>query len=91
MFRITEDLSSGSFVQYLAKVTRMVLSCSLTWKWSVLWQHIVTIVTYSPSRKALFLDSELHTHTHTHTHIGLQYAAITPTTSMSTNTIEPLL
>ena len=30
--------------------------------------------------------SELHTHTHTH--IGLQYAAITPTLSMSTDTIE---
>jgi len=32
-----------------------------------------------------FLYSELHTH------IGLQYAAITPTTSMSTDTTEPFL
>ena len=42
MFRITEDPSSGSFVQYLAKITRMSLSCLLTWTRSVLWQHILT-------------------------------------------------
>ena len=44
MFRITEDPSSGSLVQYLAKITitKMFLSCPLSWAWSVLWQHIVT-------------------------------------------------
>jgi len=42
MFRITEDPSSGSLIQSLAKITVMVLSCPLTWTWSVLWQHIVT-------------------------------------------------
>ena len=31
MFQITEDPSSGSLVQYLAKIARMVLSCPLTW------------------------------------------------------------
>jgi len=31
MFPITEDPSSGSLVQYLTKITRMVLSCPLTW------------------------------------------------------------
>ena len=40
MFRITRDPSSGSFIQCLAKITVMVLSCPLTWTWSVLWQHI---------------------------------------------------
>jgi len=40
MFRITVDPSSGSLVQYLAKITKMVLSCPLTWTWSVLWQQI---------------------------------------------------
>jgi len=45
MFRITEDPSSGSLVQYLAKLTR----------------------------------------------IGLQYAVITPTMSISTDTIETFL
>jgi len=39
MLRNTEDPSSGSLVQYLAKITRMVISCPLTWAWSVLWQH----------------------------------------------------
>jgi len=42
MFRITEDPSSGSLVQNLAKITLMFLSCPLTWTWSMLWQHIVT-------------------------------------------------
>ena len=74
MFRITEDPSSGSLVQYLAKITRMVLSCPLTWTWSVLWQHIVkqcvclfvclcVCVCSSSSRKSAFLDNELHTRT----------------------------
>ena len=69
MFRITEDPSSGSLVQYLAKITRMILSCPLTWIGSVLWQHIVTrfvcvCVVYCIERH-FFLDSELDTHTHT--------------------------
>ena len=42
MFRITEDSSSGSLVQFLVKITRMILSCPLTRKWSLLWQYIVT-------------------------------------------------
>ena len=44
MFRFTDDPSSGSLVQCLAKITVMVLSCPLIWTWSVLWQHIVTMV-----------------------------------------------
>ena len=42
MFRITDDPSSGSLVQSLEKIRRMILSCPLTWTRSVLWQHIVT-------------------------------------------------
>ena len=42
MFRITEDPSSGSLVQCLAKITVMVLSCPLTWTRSVLRHHILT-------------------------------------------------
>jgi hypothetical protein len=30
MFRITEDLSSVSLIQYLAKITRVVLPCPST-------------------------------------------------------------
>jgi len=59
MFRITEDPSSGSLIQCLAKITSMVISCLLTWTWSVLWQHILT--RGSLYRKA-FLYSELRTH-----------------------------
>ena len=40
MFQIKRDPSSGSFIQCLAKITLMVLSCGLTRMWSVLWQHI---------------------------------------------------
>jgi len=32
MFRIARDPSSGSFIQCLAKITVMVLSCPLTWR-----------------------------------------------------------
>ena len=39
MFRITEDPSSGSLEQCLAKITKMVVSCPLTWTWSVLCQR----------------------------------------------------
>ena len=35
MFRITENPSSGSLVQYLAKITEKILSCPLTWRLSV--------------------------------------------------------
>jgi len=31
MFRITKDPPSGSLIQYLTKITRIVLSCPLTW------------------------------------------------------------
>jgi len=48
----------------------------------------IRMVLSCPLTWSAFLDSELHTHTHTHTYSGLQYATITPTTSMSTDTIE---
>ena len=44
MFLITEDPPSGSLVQCLAKITRMILLCLLTWTGSVLWQHVVTVI-----------------------------------------------
>ena len=58
MSRITEDPSSESFIQCLAKITVVVVSCPLTWTWSVLWQHIVTrcaFVCSSLYMKALLL------------------------------------
>ena len=44
MFWITKDPSSGSLIQYLAKITVMVLSCPLTWAQLALWQHILPVV-----------------------------------------------
>jgi len=71
MFRITRDPSSGSFIQCLAKITVMVLSCPLIWTWSVLWQHIypwcvcvlhsAECVCTAQSREAS-IDSTVHTH-----------------------------
>jgi len=94
MFRITEDPSSESLVQCLAKITRMVLSCPLTRTWSVLWQHIVTgclcvcvCVCSSLYRKPLVPSCTVN-YTHTPRE---EYAAITPTTSISTDTIKPVL
>jgi len=43
MFRITEDTLSGSLLQCLAEIIKMVQSCSLTWMWSVLWQQYAAI------------------------------------------------
>ena len=40
MFRITGYPYSGSFIQCLAKITVMVLSCPLIRTQSMLWQHI---------------------------------------------------
>ena len=75
MFRITEDPSSGSLVQCLAKNFKNV--------------SIVSV----DMDKALpsYTVNYTHTHTHTQTHNGSEYAAITPTFSMSTDTIESFL
>jgi len=72
MFRITKDPSSGSLIQYLAKITIVVLLRPLS---PFLYGELHTRITGPPF---FYL-------------ITAQYAAITPTTSMSTDTIEPLL
>jgi hypothetical protein len=43
MIRIAEDPSSVSLEEFLAKITRIILSCLLIWTGSVLWQHIVNL------------------------------------------------
>jgi len=60
MFRTTEDPSSGSIVQCLAKIIKLVLSCPLKWTWSLLWHHILTRCVC-----VCVVHSELYTHTHT--------------------------
>ena len=84
MFRITRDPSSGSFIQCLPKITIMVLSCPLAWTQSMLWQNIC------PWCVCVLHCLERHSSA-VHTYTTGKYAAITPTTSMPTDTIEPLL
>jgi len=67
MFRITEDPSSGSLVECLAKNYK------------------------NDSIVSVDMDKALHIQLTTHTHSGPQYAAITPTFSMSMDTIESFL
>jgi len=47
MFRATQDPSSGSLVQCLDKITRMILSCPLTWTRALYRQHIVTVIRWN--------------------------------------------
>jgi len=42
MFRFTQEPSSGSYNQYLAKITSLIQMCVLVQTLPVLWQHIVT-------------------------------------------------
>jgi len=78
MFRITEDPSSGSLVQCLAKNYKN--------------DSIVSVDMDRVGVKAAYCDPlYLHIQWTTHTHNGLEYADITPTLSMSTDTIEPFL
>ena len=82
MFRITNDPSSGRIVQCLVK--------------NYMVDSIVSVDMDMVSAMAAYTDTLCvcavhcigrHTHTHTHTQPS-QYATITPTLSMSTDTIE---
>jgi len=78
MFRITEDPSSGSIVQCLVKNYKndSIVSVDM----DVVLRCVVHCI------GSAFLYSELHT-----THNVSEYGDITPTLSMSTDTIEPFL
>jgi len=78
MFRITEDPSSGSLVQCLAKNYKN--DCIV----SVVMDKVGIMAAYCNLMCVRVVN-------YTHTHIRLQSAAVTPTTSMSTDTIEPFL
>ena len=81
MFRITEDPSSGSLVQCLAKNYKN--GCIV----SVEVDKVGVMAVYSDPMCVRVVYSEPHTHSHN----GSQYATITPTLSMSTDTIESFL
>ena len=103
MFRITEDPSSGSLVRCLAKNYRndsvvsvdmgigvMATYCDLLCVCSSLYMKalpdsIVSIDMDMIESGSAFIYSELHTHNRS------EYAAITPTLSVSTDTTESFL
>ena len=83
----------GALYSAWLKITRMVLSCPLTWTWSVLWQHILTRCVCVCVCVCVCIYSSLYRKAHwtTHTHNRSQYAAITPNLFTSTDTIESFL
>jgi hypothetical protein len=78
MFRITEDPSSGSLVQCLAKnyKNNSIVSINMH-KVGVMAAY--SAFTYSELHTRTHTHAHTHTHTHTRTHNRSQYAAITPT------------
>ena len=84
MFRITQDPSSGSLVLCLAKNYKngSIVSFNMG--------KVGVMAAYSDPLCVCVVHC-LHIQWTTHTHKGSQYAAITPTLSMSTDTIESLL
>jgi len=58
MFRITEDPSSGSFVQCLVKIIKMAVSFLLTWTLSVIWQHNLTLIKLNSGQSVLETDKQ---------------------------------
>ena len=91
MFRITEDPSSGSLVQCLAKNYKndsiVFVDMDKVGVMAACSDPVVQFLLYegTPSYTANY------THTHTHTHNGSEYIAITPTLNISTDTIESFL
>jgi len=79
MFRITEDPSSGSLVQCLAKHYKNDSIVSID------MDNVGVMAAYEGTQECL------HIQWTTHTRNGSEHAAITPTLSMSTDTIESFL
>ena len=95
MFRITEDPSSGSLVQCLAKIYKsdsivcvdMDRVCVMAAYCDRLCVRVCACVQFTVYEGTAFINSELHTRTHNRS----QYAAITPILSVSTDTTESFL
>ena len=58
MFQFTQEPSSGSQSQYLAKITGMFPLCLSIRALSVLWRHILAVI----KREGLLRDIKWHTH-----------------------------
>ena len=68
MFRITEDPSSGSILQCLAKNYKNGSIVSVDMDRCVLWQHILRVcVQFTVCVVPSYTVNYTHTHTHTHT------------------------
>ena len=85
MFRITGDPSSGNLVQGLIKNYKNGSIVSVDMDKVGVMAACFDRVCSSLYMKALQIQRTTHTHNQS------QYAAITPTLSMSTDTIEPFL
>jgi len=83
MFRFTQETSSESQSQCLAKIIGKVPLCLSIWALSVLLRHIPTCFV------CVFQHGELQTQTHTHTQNRSENATITLTTSITTRTLVP--
>ena len=99
MFRFTQESSSGSYSQSLAKITILVQLCVSIQTLSVLWRHILTwfaCVWFTVQRSTSFhsepytvlLCTVNHTHAQQILLLQSQYATITLTTSVPTRTVE---
>jgi hypothetical protein len=98
MFRITRDTSSGSIIQCLAKITVTYLTFHrqcLSRLCSTHTHHGVSPLLYFHYICFLYMSScfgiDLILNQTPNLSNYSKYAAITPTTSISTDTIEPLL
>jgi len=44
MFQLTQEPSSGSYIQRLAKITSLVQLCMSVQTLSLLWRHILSVI-----------------------------------------------
>ena len=89
MFRFTQEPSSGSYKQSLAKLTSLVQLCESVQTLSVVWRYIVTCVCVycSLCKEVQYFFAQWTIRTHTRS----EYAAITLTTTVPTRTAEQVL
>jgi len=88
MFRFTQEPSSGSHSQYLAKLTGMVPLCLSMCALPVLWRHILTCFVCA---RGSLCRKVLPARRTTHTQNGSEYAAVTLATHILTSAVEPCL
>ena len=58
MFRFTQEPSSGSYNQCLAKITSPVQLCMLVQTLPVLWQHVLTVIISLVGYSKMFVNCQ---------------------------------